>query len=61
MVEDISASDRRVIPASVLRRIPGCALPPVRIHVGDDEVLLDDSRRYAEPAAAAGVDVRLDV
>src|ERR1700693_811153 len=25
MVEDISASDRRVIPTSVLRRIPGCA------------------------------------
>ena len=25
MVEDISASDRCVIPASVLRRIPGCA------------------------------------
>ena len=25
MVEDISASDRGVIPASVLRRIPGCA------------------------------------
>jgi aminoglycoside phosphotransferase (APT) family kinase protein len=25
MVEDISASDRRVIPASVLRHIPGCA------------------------------------
>ena len=25
MVEDISASDRWVIPASVLRRIPGCA------------------------------------
>jgi len=25
MVENISASDRRVIPASVLRRIPGCA------------------------------------
>src|SRR5579862_6664488 len=23
-------------------------LPPIRIHVGDDEVLLDDSRRYAE-------------
>jgi len=21
-------------------------LPPIRIHVGDDEVLLDDSRRY---------------
>jgi acetyl esterase/lipase len=36
-------------------------LPPVRIHVGDDEVLLDDSRRYAERAVAAGVDARLDV
>ena len=36
-------------------------LPPVRIHVGDDEVLLDDSRRYVERAAAAGVDARLDV
>ena len=36
-------------------------LPPIRIHVGDDEVLLDDSRRYAESAAAAGVDVRLEV
>jgi epsilon-lactone hydrolase len=36
-------------------------LPPVRIHVGDDEVLLDDSRRYIERAVAAGVDARLDV
>jgi acetyl esterase/lipase len=36
-------------------------LPPIRIHVGDDEVLLDDSRRYVERAVAAGVDVRLDV
>ena len=36
-------------------------LPPVRIHVGDDEVLLDDSLRYAERAAAAGVDTRLDL
>lgn len=36
-------------------------LPPVRIHVGDDEVLLDDSRRYVERAVAAGSDVRLDV
>jgi acetyl esterase/lipase len=35
--------------------------PPVRIHVGDDEVLLDDSRRYVQRAAAAGVDARLDV
>jgi monoterpene epsilon-lactone hydrolase len=37
------------------------AMPPVRIHVGDEEVLLDDSLRYAERAAAAGVDVRLDI
>jgi len=36
-------------------------LPPIRIHVGDDEVLLDDSRRYVERAKAGGVDVRLDV
>jgi hypothetical protein len=37
------------------------ALPPIRVHVGDDEVLLDDSRRYVERAVAAGVDARLDV
>jgi monoterpene epsilon-lactone hydrolase len=37
------------------------SLPPIRIHVGDDEVLLDDSRRYVERAVAADVDARLDV
>ena len=36
-------------------------LPPIRVHVGDDEVLLDDSRRYVERAVVAGVDARLDV
>jgi len=36
-------------------------LPPMRVHVGDDEVLLDDSRRYVERAVAAGVDAALDV
>ena len=36
-------------------------LPPIRVHVGDDEVLLDDSRRYVERAAAAGVDAKLDL
>ena len=36
-------------------------LPPIRVHVGDDEVLLDDSRRYVERAVAAGVDAMLDV
>ncbi len=36
-------------------------LPPIRVHVGDAEMLLDDSRRYVERAVAAGVDARLDV
>jgi len=36
-------------------------LPPVRIHVGDDEVLLDDSRRYVESAVGAGVDAKVDI
>jgi acetyl esterase/lipase len=36
-------------------------LPPVRVQVGDDEVLLDDSRRYVERAVAAGVDAKLDI
>ena len=31
------------------------------IHVGEDEVLLDDARRYFERAAAASVNVELDV
>ncbi len=46
--------------ASPLRgRLDG--LPPVRIHVGDDEVLLDDSRRYIERMVAAGGDAHLDI
>jgi epsilon-lactone hydrolase len=36
-------------------------LPPMLIHVGDNEVLLDDSRLLAERAGADGVDVKLDV
>ena len=36
-------------------------LPPIRVHVGDDEVLLDDSVRFVERALAAGVDAQLDV
>ena len=36
-------------------------LPPMLIHVGDAEVLLDDSTRLAERAKAAGVDVTLEV
>ena len=36
-------------------------LGPVYIQVGDRELLLDDSRRLAESAEKAGVEVRLDV
>ena len=36
-------------------------LPPVYMHVGADEVLLDDSRRLADRARKFGVDVRLDI
>ena len=34
---------------------------PIRIHVGNDEVLLSDSVRLAERARAAGVEVELKV
>jgi len=36
-------------------------LPPLLIQVGDTEILLDDSSRLADRAAAAGVDVTLNV
>ena len=36
-------------------------LPPMLIHVGNDEVVLDDSIRLAERAQAAGVEVKLKV
>ena len=35
-------------------------LPPLQIHVGENEVLLDDSTRFAANASAAGVHVKLD-
>ena len=36
-------------------------LPPILIYVGGDELLRDDSTRFAEKAKAAGVDVTLKV
>ena len=36
-------------------------LPPMLIHVGDAEILLDDATRVAERAKQAGVDVELEV
>jgi acetyl esterase/lipase len=36
-------------------------LPPLLLHVSDAEILLDDARRVAEKARAAGVDVTLEI
>ena len=36
-------------------------LPPILIYVGENELLLDDSTRFAEKATKAGVDVTLRV
>jgi epsilon-lactone hydrolase len=54
-----SADAKHPLASPLHSRLAG--MPPVRIHVGDDEVLLDDSLRYAERAVTAGVDARVDV
>ena len=36
-------------------------LPPTLIHVGDDEILLSDSTRFANKLREAGIDVELEV
>ena len=36
-------------------------LSPILIHVGSDEILLDDSRRIAKRARNAGVNVKLKI
>lgn len=36
-------------------------VPPIRVHVGDGEVLLDDSVRFVDRALTAGVDTQLDI
>ena len=46
--------------ASPLYGIPE-RLPPIYIQVGSDEILRDDSTRYAHQAATQGADVRLDI
>jgi acetyl esterase/lipase len=51
-----SADARHPLAAPLHGRHSG--MPSTRIHVGDDEVLLDDSLRYVERAVAAGVDAR---
>ena len=54
-----SADAKHPLASPLHGRLAG--MPPVRIHVGDDEVLLDDSLRYAERAVTASVDARVDV
>ena len=54
-----SADAKQPMASPLFGRLSG--MPPTRIHVGDDEVLLDDSLRFVERAAAAGVDARVDV
>lgn len=36
-------------------------LPPLLVHVGDDEILLDDSRRVVEAASSAGSEAALHI
>ena len=36
-------------------------LPPMLVHVGDQEILLSDSTRLAERARAAGVEIEIEV
>ncbi|HWZ73735.1 MAG TPA: alpha/beta hydrolase [Casimicrobiaceae bacterium] len=54
-----SADARHPLASPLHGRLSGT--PSTRIHVGDDEVLLDDSIRYVERAVTAGVDARADV
>lgn len=35
-------------------------MPPILIHVGTNEILLDDSIRFSEKALQAGVDIHLE-
>ena len=53
-----SIGDRR--PRPRCSRI-STGLPPLLLQVGSGELLLDDTKRFAERAEAAGVDVTLEL
>jgi len=53
----VNANDPRASP--VYGDLAG--LPPVLLHVGEDEVLLDDARRYSDRLAESGGKVELHV
>jgi len=50
---------RNPLVSPVFANVAG--LPPMLIQVGDDEILLSDSTRFAEKLEAAGVDVELEI
>ena len=54
-----AADARNPLASPVFANLRG--LPPLLIHVGNDETLLDDSTRLAKNAYDAGVDVTLRV
>ncbi len=54
-----SADPRNPLASPLYADLTG--LPPMIIHVGKDEVLLDDSTRLAERARAAGVRVEIKI
>ena len=56
-IQDMDPRDPRVSP--IHADLSG--LPSMLVHVGNDEILLDDSVRLVERARAAGVDVTLKV
>lgn len=50
---------RNPLVSPVFANVAG--LPPTLIQVGDDEILLSDSTRFAEKLAAQGIDVELEI
>jgi epsilon-lactone hydrolase len=66
---NVEALVSMVLPAGMTREDPLVSplyadlsgLPPTYVQVGGAEMLLDDARRFAEHARAAGVTVELDV
>jgi len=56
-IGNLAADDPRVSPLFGIPR----GLPPLLIQAGTEELLLDDSRRYARAASGAGAAVRLEL
>ena len=68
-VEDLHVVARYYCPDEIAWRNPlvspvfanVAGLPPMLIQVGDDEILLSDSTRFAEKLEAEGIDVELEI